>query len=398
MIVWMLACSPEPCADGYGRNAAGACVALESDAPSEAAPDDSDTPPVEGGDTGGDTGEPGPDHTARVQALLDLLGALFDGLDVEVLADAGDGLTDPRDLEINPDRPDELWVVNRSDDSMLVVFDFDSAERTSIHYVGEGNDHWLAQPAALAFGDEGQLGTTHESDGDPAFGSSAADAMGPTLWTTDLDIFDGGDAGHIDMVHNGALSMGMAWDHDTVYWIHDGYHEAIVRYDFGEPHEPGGRDHEDAVLHRYLAGEVLREADVPSHMALDHDTGLLYWADPAGNAVRVLDTNSGTQTGEQWGTTGFEANWEVADATSWVLVEGTEAGLTRPSGLELIDGVLVLTDHAASEVVAFDLDGQELARLETTWPEGTLMGLEVDEQGRLYLVDALAGQVLRLAP
>ena len=72
--------------------------------------------------------------------------------------------------------------------------------------------------------------------------------------------------------------------------------------------------------------------------------------------------------------------------------------LVEPSGLALHDGVLYVADHATSELHAFDLDGTHLRSLDTGLPEGTLSGIEVGPDGRLWFVEMGEGAVYRVDP
>ena len=55
-------------------------------------------------------------------------------------------------------------------------------------------------------------------------------------------------------------------------------------------------------------------------------------------------------------------------------------------------------DHATSELHAFDLDGTHLRSLDTGLPEGTLSGIEVGPDGRLWFVEMGEGAVYRVDP
>jgi hypothetical protein len=61
------------------------------------------------------------------------------------------------------------------------------------------------------------------------------------------------------------------------------------------------------------------------------------------------------------------------------------------------DGYLFVTDHATSTIAAFDLEGNLVDWLDTGFPASTLMGMEFDDEGRLYLVDAAGDQLLRIS-
>ena len=54
-------------------------------------------------------------------------------LTLEVMADDSDGLFIPRDLEFHPQRPDELWIVNRGDNSSVILLDAGTNDQESIY-------------------------------------------------------------------------------------------------------------------------------------------------------------------------------------------------------------------------------------------------------------------------
>ena len=56
--------------------------------------------------------------------------------------------------------------------------------------------------------------------------------MGPTLWTNDGSIYNGGHATHYDMLHDSPNGAGIAWESGTAYWIFDGWHQSLTRYNF----------------------------------------------------------------------------------------------------------------------------------------------------------------------
>ena len=197
--------------------------------------------------------------------------------------------------------------------------------------------------------------------------------MGPTLWPSDLDDFDAGHGSHLDMLHNSPNGVGIAWETDNVYWIFDGYHESLTRYDFARDHGQGGADHSDGEVIRYIEGEVGYEDDVSSHLVYDPDTALLYAADTANGRITVLDTASG-ELGSRIGPNydGID-QYEADDADFWTLIE--EPDLTKPSGLEIHEYIIYVSDYASGTIFAFDLDGEVVDWLDTGLGEDTLMGM-----------------------
>jgi hypothetical protein len=138
-------------------------------------------------------------------------------------------------------------------------------------------------------------------------------------------------------------------------------HGNIVRYDFQGDHGPGGGDHSDGIITRYKDATVTRVANIPGHMELDHATGMLYIADTGGGRIMRLDTASGTNTGK------LPGDWDGAMYTG---VEGADyqvvvEGLDEPAGLALHAGRILVSEHGTGDIIAFDLEGQEIDRMST---------------------------------
>jgi DNA-binding beta-propeller fold protein YncE len=267
-------------------------------------------------------------------------------------------------------------------------------------------EHFFAQPSALAFGAPNEFATIHETNAetqeyDPNLPDVIIDPvfMGPVLQTTDRTFYTSGGQGHLDMLHNTPLGMGIAWEKNRVYWVFDGFHSSITRYNFNTDHGPAGADHEDGNVARYIEGEVKRNADIPSHMEFDPETDLLYIADTGNNRILVLDTTTGKAGGPIQPNFDGGGQYYINNAESWTLVEGADVGMEAPSGLALYQGMVVVSDNQNSTIYAFDLqDGSKVDWLDTELPSGSLMGIDFDSTGDLWLVDALANQVLRIQP
>lgn len=343
-----------------------------------------------GGDKGAGAGDP----------LAALGGGTHDLANVNVteIATSADFLDEPRDLAFNPEKTSELWVVNMGNSSVTVLSKAGTSGQEGERYKGPASTHFLAKPAALAFGVEGTFATIHDEDQPTQGEATPADFMGPTLWTSNLDDFDGGDEGHVDMLHNSPLGVGIAWggtEDQHLYWVFDGFHGAISRYDFGQPHSLGGTNHGDGEIVRYAEGEVAYVAGVASHVEFEQATGLLYIADTGNGRIAVLDTATGSPGSsiapnydgvDQFAMTG-------ATLTTFVAAGG-EAALQQPSGLVLHEDMLFVSDNATSRILAFDLDGTLLDYVDTGLPAGSLQGLAI-RGGSVYAVDTPGNSVIR---
>ena len=344
-----------------------------------------------------------------------------------------DELNLPRDLGFNPDRPDELWVVNRTDDSVVIFSETGTKNQSSQKIIDPYAEHFMEEVSSIAFGAPTRFATCHESTN--TYNDQVAEGnnfMGPALWSSDLDVFGESNpeavsymsdllgfyadlGSHLDMLHQNPLCMGIAWEKDNVYWVFDGYHSSIVRNDFQEDHGPGYDDHADGLIHSYVEGEVKREPDVPSHMVFDHRTSLLYFADTGNNRIAVLDTTTGTRGANNPDTKmePYPEYYSVDGAELTTFVKGSDYGIEMPSGVALRDGILYVGDYANGTIHAFSTKNMEeddspsgaaikegdlidWLDLELQW--GALMGIEFNEAGDLYVVDAKDYRILRIAP
>lgn len=376
-----------------GSDAGGAADAVAADGTGDATGE---------GDSGPDAVDAGGDASEGLPGLP----VLGDGdpspssVELETIGTADDGLNVPRDLAFDPEQPGQLWVVNRADHSVTVFTETGTAEQSASHHQGPNSQHFLAEPSGIAFGTGGRFATCHEED-EKTQPSTPENFMGPALWQSNLDDFDGGHGSHVDMLHNSPNAVGIAWDEGDAYWVADGMHASLTRYDFGEPHEPGGTDHSDGKVDRYVEGKIGYVPDVPSHLALDRDAELLYVSDTGNDRIAVLDTTTGSYDGPIFPNYDGTEQSKMGGAELRTLVDGAAVeGMEQPSGLALRDGVLYVSDHETSQLLAFDLDGELLDRLDLSGEvaSGGLMGLAFDEEGRLHVVDAVDDRVLRVAP
>jgi hypothetical protein len=326
-----------------------------------------------------------------------------------------DGLETPRDLAFNPERPDELWVVNRADDSVSIFFDAGTETQASEHIIDPYAMHFMEEVSSITFGAPGTFGTCQESRNTYNDNAQPNDFMGPTLWPSDLDIFGASNpsavdyltdlygfptdlGSHLDMLHQSPMCMGIAWERDNVYWVFDGHNGAITRNDFQEDHGPGFDDHSDGIIGRYSDAAVERVEGVPSHLVFDASSSLLYFVDTGNNRVGVLDTTSGEEGARLPTWEPGTEHFDIEGADTWTIIDGDDFALEQPSGLALVDGTLFVTDHGTGWIHAFTLEGEEIDALDSGFGPGALMGIEARSIDDLWLVHASDDQVWRLQP
>lgn len=350
-----------------------------------------------GGSTTSDPDGGPPD--AGLQGIAALGAGSHDPARVEIVevTVTDDFLNAPRDIAFSPIADHELWILN-SDSWMVIVSNVGTPERSVVSRRGFGWQHFMPSPSAMAFGDA-TMATAHEHD-EVTQSSTPADFMGPSLWPIDPMTFDGGHGSHLDMLHNSTNMVGIAWDSGNAFWVLDGAHRSITFYDFRADHGPAGDDHSDGIIHRWVEGQVGYVEGVSSHMELDHATGRLYVADTGNARIATLDTRAGAPGGA------IGPNYDGADMMAMespaleTLVDGATIGLEQPSGLALRDGVVYVTDRARSIISAFDLAGMQLDWLDLSSQiaPGSLGAIELDVEGRIYVVNLAGDRVLRVAP
>lgn len=334
-------------------------------------------------------------------------------IELTVIAKVNDGLETPYDLDFHPDakRPFELWVLNRGTSYMgstVTLYNAGTPQQKANYLQDSYNGHFMTYPSAIAFGDNGNFATTQEilnTSGGP--GTSVF--MGPTLWSSDTAIYarvnqehNGGPLGsHLDMLHQSPFAMGVASDTGNVYWVFDGYRGNICRYDFGEPHEPGGEDHSDGRVWRYPEVTVTRKTDMPAHMVLDKKTGMLYIVDSGARRILRLNTKSGTvlRDGVQYSSQEEElAEYKEMSEAEWTVFidKNTGGSLNQPCGIAHADGRLLVSDNATGNIIIYDITSENPLEIGRIQAQPGIMGITIGPDNRIWYVLPNSNEVVRI--
>ncbi|MFK7809143.1 MAG: hypothetical protein AB8F74_15175, partial [Saprospiraceae bacterium] len=189
---------------------------------------------------------------------------------LEEVADSGDGLDKPTDLDFFPILgKDELWVINERTEnaggSTVTISDASSGNPSDFWERIDGNSwHFMSLPSAIAFSSDNF--NFANSPGVQDANHNGGTFTGPSLWSSDPDIYaqdpgPGLNGSHLDMLHGSPTSRGIAHEVDNVFWVYDDWNDDIVRYDFVEDHGPGYDDHSDAIVRRYRDIDIDGDGD-----------------------------------------------------------------------------------------------------------------------------------------
>ena len=316
-----------------------------------------------------------------------------------VIAGASDGVDAPQDLDFQPaaDRALELWVINQGteDSGSEVVILFDTSDPATEIEVRQDDNAWhfMNLTTALAFSDDTENFATSPEVTDA--NHSGGTFTGPSLWSSDLDVFampSGANGSHLDMLHQSPNSMGIAHEREDAYWVFDGYADELVHYDFNSDHGPGADDHSDGEVKRYSEVPIERVSGTPSHLVVDDATGWLYICDTANGQVLRMDIESGAIAEDLPFNFESLAVFAQMEGELW---EVFATGLDQPSGIDLDATRLYVTDNATGEIIAYDLaTGAEVGRMPTEADD--ILGIKAGPDGLLYFVDRQQDQIVRI--
>ena len=334
----------------------------------------------------------------------------------------GSTLRGARTLAWSPTQPNELWIANGDTDSIVVLevsTHLSSPTVANVRHLRErARYHYMDKITSVTFGSDGLFATCQESINDYEGAMPPNFFMGPTLYNDSTALMVNskslpcgpGDTcfmSHIDMLHEAPLCMGMAHDRaaeseidgymfHNVYWLFDGGHRQLVRFDFLADHGQGSMDHSVAEVRRYSGLELTRVQGVPSGMALDADTRELFVCDTGGDRLLRVQADSGQYARDAraeypiYSSPEARFNYSVWEGLEWELF----GVVPRPSGLALSEKVAYVSSYSSGLIKAFERASGRL--LQVLYVPGAVSGLSFDHYGDLWLLDTATQFVMQV--
>lgn len=324
------------------------------------------------------------------------------------IADALDRVQEPQDLDFHPTRANELWVINKGIDQTggsTVTITNAGLDGQEEAWLRDGNAwHFMAFPSAMSFS------KTNENWGSSAdiidANRQGGTFAGPSLWSSDMDVYaqdPGVDAqgrrlngSHLDMLHGSPYSLGIESDEDNAFWVLDGFNEHIAWYDFAADHGPGYHDHSDGIVYRYTEMPIERNRHgIPQHLVMDEVSKILFICDTDKKQILWMNTLSGRIANRLDLVNEPLASHQEMENLEWGVF--TDVNLDKPCGIEVSEDIVYVSDYETGEIIAYDKEGQnELDRIDTG--EKGIIGIKMDSNGKLWYVNALTNEVVRIDP
>ncbi len=317
-----------------------------------------------------------------------------------LVASSSNSLSSPVDLDFYPDqsaRPFQLWILNQGTSSTggssVIVSNANKSTRTS-QYVKDGNAwHFMAMASAMAFGESNWATSADILDAN----RSGGQYTGPTLWPGDLTIYgilgnpssSQVNGSHLSMIHQSPFGKGIAFEKDLVFWVLDGYEGNIKRYDFGQPHQPGGANHSAGSVWVYNDFKFTKHATLPSHIVIDANKKYLYGCDPVGKRIFRIDITTGSDNGSA-AKVNNEQLVEYQEYTGLAMKNMVTTNLTSPVGIDIYGDRLIVTDNATDEIIIYSISNNfaEVGRIKLKYASNPdPMGVKVGPDGKIYFAD-----------
>ena len=327
-----------------------------------------------------------------------------------------DGLNNPRDLDFNTYQSDmnELWVINENSatfdsnfgGSTVTFYNVGTDSQWTDYRKDSYSGHFMHTASAIAFSDNGGFANT--LDIQDANGNPSGYFSGCSLWEADTSIYarvnqNGPELGsHWDMLHQSPFSVGIAAETANIYWLFDGFHNTIAKYNFQEPHsdhEHGGEDHSDGLVYRYDEVVVERVSGLSSHMVIDQGSDLLYVCDTGNNRIIRMNINSGsinyslTPYGEN-----IEGYYSMHNAEYETVID---SGLINPTGIDIYNNYLLVSDYSNGEIIIYNIEQQnnlqEIQRIQTNL-SNDVMGIKVGPDGSIWYVCTSSNKLYQILP
>lgn len=320
-----------------------------------------------------------------------------------VIANSTSKIAIPQDLDFNPTKPSEVWIINKGTEatgSTTVTITNPGEASQKYYYRKDGNAwHFMSLTSAIAFSNNGNWASSpNVLDANHAGGRYT----GPALWTSDLSIYAvvgnpssaSVNGSHLDMVHQSPYCMGIAAEKDNAFWVFDGYYNNIIRYDFVDDHGPGNDYHDDAKLRRFSEVKVKRDPNLASHLVLDKESKWLYIVDGGNKRILRMDITTGSVFQDLPPINETLTEYVRMSGVTWEVFY--DQNIQKPCGIEIKDNRLFISDYETGEIICIDVNTKkELARINTN--KKGIMGLKF-YNGKLWYVNAIDNTLMTVNP